>query len=177
MMRFVLPVLLALLGVGAGVGAGLALRSNADDAGADAPESAEETAGQDTEGAEAIGPGIAPAPDRGRPPIDEIEFVRLNDQFLVPVLRQGGVDALVVVSVSLEVRLGLRDVVVAREPKLRDAFLGVMFDHANAGGFDGTFTSGPRMSTLRQNLWEAARPILGPDVFDVLITDLVRQDR
>jgi hypothetical protein len=51
-----------------------------------------------------------------------------------------------------------------------------MFDHANAGGFMGTFTDGSNMILLREALGEVAQSILGPDVTDVLIVDIVRQD-
>ncbi len=62
------------------------------------------------------------------------------------------------------------------EPKLRDVFLRVLFDHANAGGFSGSFTKTTRMNTLRMGLLEAAQKALGPVVSDVLIVDVVRQD-
>jgi hypothetical protein len=176
-MRVLLVLFLALAGAGLGAGAGLFLRPAAGDGETDPTRDAE--AG-DASAAEAdrdgSGPGMQPMPDRDRPPISQIDFVRMTNQFVVPLLSGGEVRALVVLSLGLEVRAGTRDVVFAREPKLRDALLQVMLDHANAGGFDGAFTAGPKMQALRRNLWEAVRPILGPDVFDVLITDIARQD-
>lgn len=183
MKALILPLVLGLAGAGAGIGAGLWLQPTPQSP--SGGEAGSPDPGQESPGADPVaggdpsvepGPGTAPMPGRDRPPIEQIEFVRMTNQFVVPVLRQGDVDALVVVSVGLEVRAGLRDTVFAREPKLRDAFLRVMFDHANAGGFDGVFTSGPQMATLRRTLWEAARPVLGADLFDVLITDIARQD-
>lgn len=56
-------------------------------------------------------------------------------------------------------------------------FLRVLFDHANAGGFRGTFTDGSTLVALRRALLEAARSAMGAEgVLDVLITDIVRQD-
>jgi len=86
------------------------------------------------------------------------------------------VDALVVLSLSLEVEAGNTEAVYLREPKLRDAFLQVMFDHANVGGFSGSFTDGSNLIVLRTSLKEAAAMILGTMVHDVLITDIARQD-
>jgi hypothetical protein len=100
----------------------------------------------------------------------------MSNQFVVPVLKEGRISALVVLSLSLETAAGMRETVFAREPKLRDAFLQVLFDHANAGAFDGNFTASGRIDTLRRSLSEAARPILGAGVYDVLITDIARQD-
>lgn len=171
-MRKLLPVLLALAGLGAGIGAGLALKPVAEDAhalpegeapGSDAAESSH--ADQPRPGNE--GPA-APAADR--------EYVRLNNQFVVPVVSDGRVASLVVMSVSLEVEAGARETVFAMEPKLRDSFLQVLFDHANVGGFDGIFTTSNRLRDLRMALHEAAQSVLGATVSDVLIMDMVRQD-
>jgi len=173
MPKFVLPLILALAGAGAGVGAGMYLKPAPEEP--DAAESAE--APPETEAAEPdAASATQPVPEGDRPPLAERDFVRINNQFVVPVLKDGQVDALVVLSVSLETHVGMRQVVFAREPKLRDALLQVMFDHANAGGFSGDFTRADRIAVLRRSLWEAARPILGADVYDVLITDIARQD-
>ncbi len=180
-MRKLLPVLLALLGLAGGVGAGLALKPAPDAHGADA---AEDEAGADDHGAAADTHG-APADahaassghgsDEETPPEGE-EFVKLNNQFIVPVVAEGRVNSLVVLSISLQVAAGSRETVFSREPKLRDAFLQVLFDHANAGGFDGTFTTSENLRTLRTALLETARSVLGDMAHDVLIIDLVRQD-
>ena len=84
--------------------------------------------------------------------------------------------ALVILSLTVAVTTGSREAVFATEPKLRDSFLQVLFDHANAGGFDGAFTQTGRMAQLRKALLEPARVVLGDAVKDVLITDIVRQD-
>jgi flagellar protein FliL len=104
------------------------------------------------------------------------EYVKLNNQFVVPVVEKGRVAAMVVLSLSLEVAPGDTEAVYQREPKLRDVFLQVMFDHANTGGFSGSFTDGSNLIVLRTSLKEAAAQVLGPGVSDVLITDIARQD-
>lgn len=158
-MRKILPILLAILGLGAGAGAGLMLRPES------APSEIDEHAQADARAAAAEQVAAA-----------ELDFVKLNNQFIVPIVRDGRVNAMVAMSVSLQVKIGLREDVYAREPKLRDLFLRVMFDHANAGGFDGQFTSSDALGALRRALLEAARSVIGRDVSDILITDIVRQD-
>ncbi len=170
--RLLLPLILALVGAGVGVGAGIYLRPppeepTAEDEATDATQAPAE---------EEQPPGMRPLPDRDRPPLEEREFVRMTNQFVVPVLSDGQVASLVVLTVSLETAIGMRATVFSREPKLRSALLQVMFDHANLGGFSGNFTGTAQIESLRQRLWEASRPILGPDVYDVLITDIARQD-
>lgn len=178
MIRKLIPVLLALFGLGAGVGAGFALRPAGDappaeghgeEAAADAPASG-------GHGAEA--PSEAPAPtghdagaEEGAP-----EYVKLNNQFVVPVLEGGRVVSMVILSLNLEVGTGQSEAIYAREPKLRDAFLQVLFDHANAGGFRGSFTDGSNLVILRRALLEKARTVAGEAVLDVLISDIARQD-
>mgnify|MGYP002737378651 CR=1 FL=1 len=170
MLRKLVPVLLALLGLGGGVGAGMFLRP--------APGAADLAAG--TEGGEAAAQGEAQAQDGtaadAEPKEGTPEYVKMNNQFVVPVVQDGRVASMVVLSLSLEVEAGNTETVYQREPKLRDAFLQVLFDHANIGGFSGSFTDGSNLVVLRTSLREAAALILGTMVTDVLITDIARQD-
>lgn len=104
------------------------------------------------------------------------DYVKLNNQFVVPVLDQGRVVSMVILSLSLEVTAGTSEKVYETEPKLRDAFLQVLFDHSNAGGFRGSFTDGANLVLLRRALLEAAKGVLADAVSDVLIVEMVRQD-
>ncbi|MEM6481199.1 MAG: flagellar basal body-associated FliL family protein [Pseudomonadota bacterium] len=106
----------------------------------------------------------------------EREFVKLNNQFIVPIVFEESVTALVVVSLGLEVASNSTSLVFSAEPKLRDALLQVLFDHANVGGFDAEFTNSRSLAFLREALTAQAQNILGQSVFSVLITDLARQD-
>jgi hypothetical protein len=190
MLGKLIPALLALFGLAAGAGAGLFLR----------PSDPHETpAAEDSAHEEASGHGESADHGKEAPPKDSAEgghggkeadphaaaekgdkpthdYVKLNNQFVVPVVQNGRVAALVILSISLEVTAGSSEKVYQVEPKLRDGFLQVMFDHANAGGFMGTFTDGSNMILLREALHEVAQSTLGPEVTDVLIVDIVRQD-
>jgi hypothetical protein len=79
-------------------------------------------------------------------------------------------------ALSLEAKTGAREAIYAREPKLRDAFLQVLFDHANTGGFKGAFTDSGTMNNLRNALTEIAQKTIGDEINDVLVIDIVRQD-
>lgn len=184
-MRKLLPIVFALLGLAGGVGGGLALRPGAGtDAShevainpcgepAAATDAGTEDHGGEADQAETDGHDEAAVDSHGEP---TREFVKLNNQFIVPVISEGAVSAMVILSVSLEVRLGATEQVYALEPKLRDSFLQVLFDHANAGGFEGAFTQANNMKVLRVALMEVAKKTLGSTVLDVLIVDIVRQD-
>ncbi len=172
MLGKLIPVILALVGLGGGVGAGLFLRP--------APTAEEHAAeGADPKKAgehgEAAAEGEA-ADHEGEPEEGAPEYVKMNNQFVVPVVEDGRVAAMVVLSVSIEVEAGNTEAVYQREPKLRDVFLQVLFDHANTGGFSGSFTDGSNLIVLRTSLKEAAALVMGTVVRDVLITDIARQD-
>ncbi|MCV2875862.1 flagellar basal body-associated protein FliL [Rhodobacteraceae bacterium XHP0102] len=190
MLRILIPVLFILLGIGLGAGAGIMLRptpemaeteSEAEDAD---PNSTSDTAQEDIS-ADTAQDGTTPQAVENSAAIDgrvmpgstaNLEYVRLNNQFIVPIVREGTVRSLVVLSLVLEVETGQNQLVFNREPRLRDALLRVMFAHANAGGFDDVFTSSLAMTPLRQGMREAAIAVLGHIVNDVLIVDIMRQD-
>lgn len=148
MLKKLFPFLLGVVGLAGGIGGGLFLRP--------ASELPAEIAVAEPE----------------LPP----EYVKLSNQFVIPVVEAGQVAALVVISLSLEVKPGSTEAVFASEPKLRDEFLQVLFDHANSGGFRGSFTDASNLVVLRQSLKEVAMQVLGEDVKDVLIVDIARQD-
>ncbi|MEP3347205.1 MAG: flagellar basal body-associated FliL family protein [Litoreibacter sp.] len=154
-MRILLPIVLVLLGLGLGVGAGMALRPSVE------PEDVMKKDQADGE-KEVV--------------VDEIGYVKINNQFVVPIINEDKVSALVVLSLSLEAPASETAFIYEREPKLRDAFLQVMFDHAYIGGFNGVYTASPAMDALRSSLLESARLVAGESISDILITDIVRQD-
>lgn len=154
-MKFILPLVLALLGLGLGGGAGWLLR----------PAPAETTDAEAT----------LPAPPAQRATV-ATETLRLSNQFIIPLIDDGRVRAMVVIGLALDVVVGHDVNLVRDEPKLRAIFLQQLFDYANLGGFDGVFTSGEALAGLRRSLREHARAELGPALHDVLITELVRQD-
>lgn len=165
MKKLLLPIMLLLVGTGSGVGAGFFLKEAE-------PELEDHAANPCGEIQEAMAEA-APEPEEIEA---ETEFAKLANQFVVPVVADDRVIAMVVLSLSIEVAVGNKDVIFRTEPKLRDAFLQVLFDHANIGGFSGNFTTASNMRILREELNRAANSIVGTNAIDVLILDIVRQD-
>lgn len=167
MKKLILPLLLVIFGVGGGAAGGFFLKP-------EAPEVASEDGTHDCPAPEdAI--VLAEEEEDGMPP-KGTEYVKLNNQFVVPVLKSGRVSALVILSLSVEVSGDQDATVFEREPKLRDMFNEVLFFHANTGGFDGVFTDFNKMDSLRKGLSQAAHKVLGGTHVGVLITDIVRQE-
>ncbi|MFC6582172.1 flagellar basal body-associated protein FliL [Sulfitobacter aestuariivivens] len=121
-MRMLLPLLLLLIGSAAGVAAGIYFRPAAD-TGPAASQTSDPTVTMPENG----GKGVKD--DSGA-----VEYVKLSNQFVVPIVKGGNVASLVVLALSMEVPAGLKETIYRHEPKLRDSFLQVLFDHANVGG-------------------------------------------
>lgn len=163
-----LPIILAAIGVGGGIGAGLALKPEPSEMAMENPcgDVHHEPASHEEEHEE----------DEAHEAEETLEYVKLNNQFLIPVVADEMVQSLVVMTLSVEVKAGQGEVIYSREPKLRDAFLQVLFDHANIGGFRGEFTNAKNLDVLRGALTEVAQTIAGDSVNGILITDIARQD-
>jgi hypothetical protein len=160
-MTKLVPLILGLLGLAGGVGAGLAMRPAADP---DAMKAVGKTPGAHNAGTTEVQDQTAK------------NYVKLNNQFIVPVIAEHRVSALVALSISIETPAGQSEMIYGIEPRLRDSFLQVLFDHANTGGFDGAFTDSNNMAILRRSLLEVARSQSDGLISDVLITDIARQD-
>lgn len=159
-MTKLLPIILMLLGGAVGAGAGIFLKPEKETCEADA----------DCEDMAEV------APEEAETEADEVSYISMKNQFVVPVIQNELVRALVVLSLSLETKSEQSEVIFAREPKIRDVFLQVLFDHSHIGGFNGAFTESGRLSVLKVALLEAAQSVVGPIVTDVIITDIVRQE-
>ena len=167
-MKKILPIVVLIVAAAVGLAAGKFLQPEPAEAVADTPKDEGEISD--------------PQPTRlqGQPPRDPdqaVEYVKLNNQFVVPIVADERVAALIVLSLSIETPEGKQEAVLRKEPKLRDSFLQVLFTHANLGGFDGEFTRADKLNSLRRLLLEAAQRDVGKDVvYDVLILEVARQD-
>ncbi|WP_298859138.1 flagellar basal body-associated FliL family protein [uncultured Sulfitobacter sp.] len=174
MLKKILPLVLLLVGSSVGVGVGIFLRP-------ETPAKVEQTAASNggEEGVtKAINHDVQDVKNKNEDTGGgDNEYVPLSNQFVIPIVAGERVVALVVLALSLEVPAGQTDTVLMREPKLRDSFLQILFDHANIGGFDGNFTDSHILARLRSALKEVAQKDLGKDIAkDVLINEIARQD-
>lgn len=169
-MKKILPLLFALIGLAIGAGAGFVLKP--------APVAEMECEEGDQKCAQEAKAKSYTAMSVERVVEDETprSYVEMKKPFVVPVITKTAVSSLVVLSISLEIDDGMKDLIFSREPKLRDAFLDILFAHANSGGFSASFTKRQAMADLRGSLLKAAQEVIGSVVYKVLITDIVRQD-
>jgi len=161
MLKKLLPLFGLLLGLAGGGGAALVL----------APAETVETAPEDA----VTGQDKANMEDAAEAP-QNTEIVKLPNQFVVPVILQNRVRAMVILSVALEVEAGAADRVRTLEPKLRDTFLAELFNLAALDGFKDELITRETLDLVKVALTERSKNILGLDHVTVLITDMARQD-
>ncbi|MDP5307128.1 hypothetical protein [Paracoccus spongiarum] len=175
-MKKILSMILPLVALLGGIAGGEMLRPAAT--GAEAATGAHQSVGAPPEG------GAGPAADAGTPPVgdQEIEaagegFFTFPTQFFVPMMRNGDMGAMMILTITLETGADTLEAMKGHEQRLRDALLRQLLIHANTGGFDGNFTSEASMRVLRDALLTAARSATSYPVRQVLIGDIARQGR
>ncbi|MDP4990714.1 MAG: flagellar basal body-associated protein FliL [Marivita lacus] len=107
---------------------------------------------------------------------DSFEIVKLPSQFVVPVIMDNRVRAMVILTVALEVEVGQGDRVRALEPKLRDEFLAELFSLAALDGFKDEMISRKTLELVKRALSVRSSEVLGLQNVNVLVTDMARQD-
>lgn len=133
-------------------------------------------------GGAAAGFVLRPPPDEGGevdaaplelPKLDAVSTLR--DGFIVPVLRDGRVWSHVILTLGVSSDQTAEDVIVSREPLLRDGLTEALFLHGSLGGFDGDFTEATSMARLRTRLDAVLQARLNDPSAKILIVSMARQ--
>lgn len=114
--------------------------------------------------------------EQPKAPPGNFDFVRLDRQFVVPIIEDQVVRSLVVLELSLEIAPASSERVYAKEPKIRDALLAQLHLTAQEGGFLSRLGTAAFLQELREDLKASLVPILADDVHGVLIGNIVRRD-
>lgn len=107
----------------------------------------------------------------------EMDFIKFKRQFVVPVLKDNAVEALILINLALEVPASKRDEMFRLEPRFRDGFIRELLQLSDDGYFDQELTSSNTYEILRETLSRAADDISEGGVNKILILDLSRQER
>lgn len=108
---------------------------------------------------------------------DEFEFLKFKRQFVVPVIGEDRVDALVLLNIGISLSGDVKEELFQLEPKFRDGFMRELLGMSNAGYFNNELTDPQTYEVLRETLLRAAKEIEEEGVKDILILDFARQDR
>ncbi len=168
MKKLIFPVLMGIVGVSGGAAAGFYFKTThkIEDTDTGVHETAV-AAEHDTEHEQTDTTTHANA---------DVEYAKLNNQFVVPVVAGGKMEAMIILGLSVEIPAGQQEALFELEPKLRDALFSTMLNHANLGGFSGDFTSPSMMRALRESLDQTAQSVAPGLARSVLILEIARQD-
>jgi hypothetical protein len=108
---------------------------------------------------------------------DSFEFLKFKRQFVVPVVNEDRVGALVLLNIGISLSGDVKDELYQLEPKFRDAFMRELLGMSNSGYFNDELTDPQTYEILRETLLRAAKEIEKDGVKDILILDFARQDR
>ncbi len=181
-MQKIVALVIVLFGVGGGLALGLALRPgdaahDLDEATAGA-RSAAAAGGQgaiESGGSEHGGGDGSDAGHDGEAGAER-DYVKMGRQIIIPIVKGGKTEALMLFDLALDVPLSMTERVHAAKPRLRDAFLRELFAMSYTGAFSSTYTDERIIEELRAKLRAAARRLLGDGVAEVLLLDVMRQE-
>lgn len=182
MKKLIFPILLILVVIGGAVGGDfLKTRANAShvEAHADASSEPRKKAGQGDvsnkkkkEGHEKSG-----KQKEGLPYTSETEqYLKFKRQFVVPVMLDGRIDALVIMNLNLVLGSDAPANAYSLEPKLRDALTRELLNLSNQGVFGEGLTSAKNYEVVRKTLLSASQSVMPDGVKDILILDIARQE-
>lgn len=109
--------------------------------------------------------------------LDGPTYLKFKRQFVVPVMKRGEIDALVIMNLNYELDSDAPDNIYTFEPKLRDAIVRELLTLSDAGIFGDDLTTPQNYEQLRTTLLEAGQRVVGEGIRDVLILDIARQDQ
>lgn len=161
MLKYVFPILALVLGLASGGTAAVFLSKSDDSAASEALT--DQTVAKDTA-------------EDAQQESGSLEIVKLPSQFVVPVIIDARVRAMVILTVALEVEAGRGDLVRSLEPKLRDEFLSELFGLAALDGFNDEIITRQTLELVKRALSQRSKDVLGFQNVNVLITDMARQD-
>lgn len=108
---------------------------------------------------------------------DSPKYLKFKRQFVVPVMENGKIDALVIMNVNYVLDEQAPDNVYSFEPKLRDAIMREMLAMSNQDVFGENLTMAKNYELLRSTLLRAGQGVLTEGIRDVLILDIARQEQ
>lgn len=106
-----------------------------------------------------------------------MSYLTFKRQFVVPVVKSGKIESLVLLNLNLELNEEAPEDVHSFEPKLRDAIMRSLLSLSHDGAFTGDLTNTETYDQIRDSLFSAVKRVIANGVESVLILDISRQDQ
>lgn len=163
----VIAVVAAILGAGAGLGARTVLATDGEKPGkaeVDRDDAHAKTADKKE--------GHGKSSGKAHGGSEDANFMKFSRQFVVPVVSREARNGFMIFDIMIDVDPAILSTSYPLEPRLRDAFLRVLLDHAADGALERALRDADAMDELRGDLLLPARDILGEGANGILITDV-----
>ncbi len=103
-------------------------------------------------------------------------YFKFTREFIVPLMKEGQVDALIIININLEADPSLSQTLFSLEPKLRDNIMTTLIGLSNDGVTFETMTDVDSYETLRSTILMNLQTVVATGVENVLILDMAKQD-
>lgn len=106
-----------------------------------------------------------------------ISYLTFKRQFVVPVVKRGKIESLVLLNINLELNEEAPVDVHSFEPKLRDAIMRSLLSLSHNGSFTGDLTNTDTYNHIRSDLLSAVKHVITDGIEGILILDISRQEQ
>lgn len=102
-------------------------------------------------------------------------YFKFSRQFVAPVVRDGGPEALIVLDVVLELSPESAEAYYSIEPKLRDAVLRALLTQSGKGELKGMLSDPALLEATREAILTNVQGIIGDNARSILLLDVAYQ--
>ena len=172
-MTKLLPIIIIVVAALVGGGGGFFLKMQSSSAEAVDPETTDDShasAEDKKHGKKSKGGG------HGEPSEGISTYLKFKRQFVVPVMKNGRPEMLMVFDINIEVDASFSENAYSYEPRLRDAMLSQLFIFANDGELTNITQSTESLGKVKAALLETARKIMGDSAREILLIDIGVQE-
>jgi len=106
----------------------------------------------------------------------EVIYYKFSREFIVPIIREGRVDSLVILNLNLEADAAISQKLFEMEPKLRDNIMTTLITLSNDGTTFESMTSVENYETIRSMVLKNLQTVVSSGIENVLIVDFAKQD-
>lgn len=106
----------------------------------------------------------------------DVSYFKFSREFVVPIMADGSVRALVILHIQLEVDSDIESSLFSMEPKLRDNIMTTLIEISHNGKLFDNLTDPEAYESIRALVLEGLREVTSEGIENVLIVDFARQD-
>jgi len=106
----------------------------------------------------------------------EVIYYKFSREFVVPIIRAGRVESLVLLNLNLEADAAISEKLFEMEPKLRDNIMTTLITLSNDGTTFESMTNVENYESIRSMVMMNLKSVMATGIHNVLIVDLAKQD-